>query len=160
MNKTILKKLAHGLGEHNFYAVTNDFNVVPLSNSDPRTISEISGAYAKYKEGIFAVWCDSEIEEIWLTCNGSSTKLSLDCKLTWQSKLFSRKFSVETDSGQFISFRYKTLIYEPWRLITDLFIPNDDWGLVFDLPSFVHSSHLNGTLKEDIKNWVNKAGNL
>jgi hypothetical protein len=115
MNRNILKIWASGLGDHNFYEVTNDFHVVPLMDKDIPKANDISGAYAKYKEGLFAVWFDSEANEIWVVWNGSSAKINSDCKLTWVSKPFSRQFVIETPTGKTISFKYKTILFEPWR---------------------------------------------
>jgi len=64
--------------------------------------------------------------------------------IKWNSKFFGLTFIAYGGEGvAALRFRYQTIIgrifCEPRELLLDFVAPDDDWGLVADLPSFVHS---------------------
>jgi hypothetical protein len=100
------------------------------------------GVYAHYPEGVFAVFVAEE--EIWLQWQDRQVKLLRDHDVAWQSTFGGRSFGLSRNGETDLAFTYQTLIRRPWRLIADLLMPDDDWGLVADLPGFVHSHFRDG----------------
>jgi hypothetical protein len=132
-----------------FSAETN--SLVPASIH-----SEVQGWYAQYKEGVFAYWLQSG--KHFVHWRGVTKELAPGSTIGWASEMLWRKFEVRSGSKTLISVRYHTLARAPWRLITDLVAPDDDWGLFFDLPSFIHSHYSSGKLPELLQEWNRRGG--
>jgi hypothetical protein len=117
----------------------------------------VDGWYAQYAEGLFAYWFDGERH--FLHWRGRTVPLLPASSIEWSSGAFGLTFKVFCKGTAELSFGYHTVIREPWRLITDLVVPDDDWGLVFDLPSFIHSHYAAGSLPQLLAEW-NARGDL
>jgi hypothetical protein len=100
------------------------------------------GVYAHYPEGVFAVFVTEA--EIWVQWHDRQVKLLRDHEVAWQSTFKGRSFRLCRNGEPDLEFAYRTLVRGPWRLIVDLLVPDDDWGLVADLPSFIHSHFRDG----------------
>lgn len=106
--------------------------------------SEVKGLYAKYPECLFASWIGNDGM---LNLQSGTNKLvvQFDDAVHWQSSALGRRFSVRRDGAEIFAIRYHTffrrLRQRPWSILTEIFMPDDDWGLVCDLPSFIHSNY-------------------
>ncbi|MGZ3744995.1 MAG: hypothetical protein ACXWRE_07550 [Pseudobdellovibrionaceae bacterium] len=97
------------------------------------------GWYQPYTEGIFSIfkissnqWC--------IYCNDQLLNLTPELKIFWKNTLGGRQLNIFRSEKLMFSFRYQT-----WRAILrdPTYIFDDDWGLVADLPSFLHSNSKN-----------------
>ena len=59
--------------------------------------------------------------------------------VAWEVKKFGLAFKVAKKDGEVETFQYMTLKRQPWRLLTELFIPDDEWDLEGDLPHFAYT---------------------
>lgn len=133
-----LKRWEKGLGESDYLALSNG-NFIPASG-----ISGFSGWYADYDEGRFAYWQDGITE--YISWRGRKLELTQFSQVEWWSEMTGRNFRVLFNGKEQLRLRYHTLIRRPWRVITDVLFLDDDWGLAYDLPSFIHSGHSDGNL--------------
>lgn len=113
---------------------------------------EIFGWYAKYNEGVFYIFTDDR-NNLYIGFDKNHINVSFVSSIQWHSNIKNRKFQAYSEGRDIIlEFKYKTLINslkKPWSILEDIFIPDDDWGLVSDLPSFIHSSFRQGRLYDD-----------
>jgi hypothetical protein len=95
-----------------------------------------NGFYAVYPEGWFFVALDEGGQTVagWKRATISLSEVS---RIDWSHGLFCREFTAKIEGKKVASFKYRTLLRQPWRVVTDLIVPDDDWGLVCDLPSWV-----------------------
>ena len=123
-------------GRQNLVIVTSSSHARMSHKSRDEASSD--GFYAVYPEGWFFVALDEAGRAVFgwerVAISFSDVK-----RVDWSGRLFSREFSAEIKSGHVICFRYKTLVRQPWRIVTDIILPDDDWGLVCDLPSWADS---------------------
>lgn len=109
-----------------------------------------SGWYAVYPEGVFVVFLD-ESDRVIVGWNGHAETLNSDTSVEWDLSGRGRHFRIVSVSKnlEIIDARYQTFwryLKNPLLFFFDLFVPDDDWGLMADLPSFVHSSWKRGDL--------------
>ena len=133
------------LGEAKYLSVTES-GFLPVDEC-----LTISGWYANYKEGQFVYWVEDDRQYI----KWKNQKIELDTSsvIKWRSGYTGREFEVYRDQVLKLNVRYRSLFYRPWALITDIIVPGDDWGLEYDLPSYIHSHFLNGGLYEMLSSW-------
>ncbi|KZX53508.1 hypothetical protein A3709_10305 [Halioglobus sp. HI00S01] len=103
---------------------------------------ESQGWYASYDEGDFVFLRN----ERGLFCIGWQEKLvELDqiAQIEWESTTRGRSLECRDHQGELLlKVRYRTskrFLKNPLKLFEELLVPDDDWGLAADLPSFIHS---------------------
>jgi len=109
---------------------------------------KISGFYAEYDEGVFAVFFDKE--DSFIFWNSDVVNLKDIRKTNLDSTFLGREFRAYDKNGRIIlGVKYKTLwrgLLNPIKFAGDLLV--DDWGLVADLPGFINSSGSNSELRD------------
>ena len=109
------------------------------------------GFYAAYHEGIF-VFFATEDGKVLIGWKDKLVDVPTIYKAEWSSKASGRCFEAFDQSGQSLMLiRYQTLkqyLWSPFKLLYDILIPDDDWGLVADIPSFIHSHVKSGEQAE------------
>ena len=113
--------------------------------------SAISGWYADYTEGRFAFWIEPDRQ--YISWRKKRIELKPSSKVHWHSRIAGRKFELFSNGILQLKFNYRTLACRPWAVVTDFIIPDDDWGLDCDLPSFIHSHHSSGELSSMFVQW-------
>ena len=117
----------------NYLRLNDQYSVKPEGNN---------GWYGYYPEGLFYFFRDDK-GRIFIGVNEVVVPVKMVESAIWTSNLRARYFICLDRKGQVIlDFKYRTLrrfIRNPLKLITEFFIPDDDWGLESDVPSFVHS---------------------
>ena len=141
----VLERWTEGLGQSQ-YVLINEGVLLPTEKS-----GEISGWYARYDEGTFAYWRQDERD--FVSWRKKVIELSPATMVEWSSTASGRHFKVEKQGVTKLTFSYYTLLRRPWRMLTELLIPDDDWGLVFDLPSFVHSCFISQNFDTHLEQW-------
>ncbi len=123
------------------FEVNIDLNELELVNSKltANRRQGISGIYAKYPEGIFAVlFCKNNWFLMW---RGRLIELQNISEVSWSSTILGRNFIVKNRDGHIaLKVNYKTVLcglINPIRMFVD--IVDDDWGLDSDLPSYIES---------------------
>jgi hypothetical protein len=132
---------------------TDRFIAIPTDRSEPIPTGvpqHVCGWYAQYKEGLFAYWQSAEQE--FVRWRDDKVVLKPGMEIEWKSQLLGRQFQVQGHGKTLLTVSYHTLL----RNLGDVF--DDWWGLVDDLPSFVHSGHQRGTLIKQLHDW-NKRSN-
>jgi hypothetical protein len=98
------------------------------------------GFYAAYHEGIFAFFAtrDGKLQIGW---KDQLVDISEISKTVWSSKVSGRSLQALGENGQhLIKAKYHTLkrfLLNPLGLLLEFLMPDDDWGLEADLPSFI-----------------------
>lgn len=126
--------LALPSGDVEISIIEDSFSLIDRGSAN----SLISGFYAQYREGLFFI----AFGEGNFVCFGWSGRAiwSKDVEESWWSnETMGLEFGCRLKSGEKFSFEYQTLKSNPLRLITDLFVPDDEWDLVGDLPCFLQS---------------------
>jgi hypothetical protein len=116
-----------------------------------KTVQKVSGWYADYDEGRFIYW--HEGDQQYISWRGKTVKLEPSSRVEWESTIPGRRFRLVGDGKTVLCAKYHTMLRRPWRIVTDLLFPDDDWGLVFDLPSTIHSGHKRGQLLKMVAEW-------
>jgi hypothetical protein len=104
----------------------------------------IHGWYAKFHEGVFVFFEDYEgyLNVGW---KKSLCKLLRVSQIDWISKTTGRQFTcLDENNDPILDVSYQTLrrfLFNPSLVYSEVFLQDDDWGLVADLPSFVHSGY-------------------
>lgn len=115
---------------------------------ESESLESPNGTFAIYDEGVFAVWVIRR-ETIFVQANQQVAQVFPTDELRRGNEIRGRHFAVLRDGVPRLTFDYKTfrsLMKRPWKLIQEILAPDDDWGLVADLPSFVHSHYKNPEL--------------
>ena len=145
MNLTV-ERWEQTLGKSKYLLFTEE-RFSPICKS-----GEVSGWYADYDEGRFAYWFDGDRQYIYW--RGKKIELVSTSRIEWESTITGRSFKVISNGKIQLHLKYHTLARRPWRLITDIVFMDDDWGLVYDLPSFIHSRHTEGDLGNQLEQWT------
>ncbi|MCG3269325.1 hypothetical protein [Yoonia sp. I 8.24] len=103
-----------------------------------RYVASADGFYAVYPEGWFFIALDEGGRTVagWKHALLSLSEVN---RIARSQGLFCREFSAEVEGNPVATFKYRTLFRQPWRIVTDLIVPDDDWGLVCDLPGWVYT---------------------
>jgi hypothetical protein len=100
------------------------------------------GWYASYDRGTFC-WFKNEKGHYLISWNGNQIEVDSIARVEWGVELKGRYFRcVDRNGEKLMSFRYHTigrLFSNPGLFILEVLAPDDDFGLVSDLPSFFHS---------------------
>ena len=116
----------------------------------------LRGFYACYDEGVFFLFAKDT--EIYIGWDHRIVAMSDVASVSWRSAFFGRFFCVKNSLGKaLVVKKYRTMFFRlmnPYAFFMDFF--DDDWGLVADLPSFVHSSFGGGSLFEDLQCLLNR----
>ena len=96
------------------------------------------GYYQMFPEGCFIIFFFKNGNAVlgWNDNLVYSEELS---NVAWEVKKFGLAFKVAKKDGEVETFQYMTLKRQPWRLLTELFIPDDEWDLEGDLPHFAYT---------------------
>lgn len=128
----------------------------PIHRDEINREIKIQGWFSKFPEGIFASF---EVEyDVYFYWNSLIYVFKDGDSVKWRSAITGRTFNIYRNSCLMFEARYMTLkrfILSPWKIFEDLLLPDDDWGLENDLPSFVHSIFLSGqkNFHNAIKKW-------
>lgn len=110
-----------------------------------------SGTYAAYPEGVF-VFLTMGKNKVAIGWEHRIFYISDVSSIEWKSDLSGRSFSINlTSSNSSEHFNYVTRSRNPIKIISDVLFPDDEWGLECDLPSFIHSTFLDGTLVDKLE---------
>lgn len=118
----------------------------------------ISGFYASYIDGFFAVFEDRD-GDIKILLNGIVISKSEISKASVTSGIFGRKLSLNLKTGEQKFFIYqspKTIFRHPIKFINSVLLADDDWGLVCDLPGYLSSVIEKGRI-DLLINLINKS---
>ncbi len=111
---------------------------------------KFDGWYAKYHEGVFVFFKDNR-DRIIIGWNQNAVDVEQINRIDWSSALSGRFFTCYDKCNQSLlkcSYHtYRRFAFNPLKLIGEFFIPDDDWGLECDLPSFIHSSIEDGSIR-------------
>lgn len=121
-----------------------------IKKDDPIAKEEIKGFFACYPEGIFC-WYKNNSGALFISWNGKRQVLGSIDTIQWTSEMWGRHFVARDKQDKIVmDFRYQTakglFFSHPFEFIVELFCPDDDWGLVGDLPSFVDSCFNDNTI--------------
>ena len=124
------------------------------SNNQHRRL--VDGWFSEYEEGLFGVFCDEKFK-VNIVWNNNIYVISKIDRIEWRSNVCGRTFEILNNDSVVFRFDYMTwrrFIFRPWLLFYEIFVPDDDWGLVYDIPSFVHSSYtLRKPIYESLAEW-------
>ncbi len=148
----VLERWNPRLGRDQYIALGNG-SLAPVQ-TEP--VEKIDGWYAEYKEGLFAFWQNGHKQ--FVRWRNSEAELTPGLSVRWASRMSHRQFVIESGQDILLRAKYHTLLREPWRIVVDFLAPDDDWGLVNDLPSWVHSGFVNGDLAQQLARWNEKRG--
>ncbi|MEP0068939.1 hypothetical protein [Pyruvatibacter sp.] len=139
---------------HKVVSIKDDF--IQISVEDGRfsyrrraRSGDIHGFYAKYREGVFVLYKDKGGR---LSIGWKKNVLALDTvdRICWESTLRGLMFECfDQDNHSLMQVRYRWFhqyLINPLKLIWDLVVPDDEWDLVSDLPSWVDSWFDDGSL--------------
>ena len=104
---------------------------------------KFDGWYAKYDEGVFIFFKDNNNRA---TIGWKKKVVNIDkiYRVDWSNNYSGRLFECFDKNNQsLLKCHYDTYwqyVFNPLRFICEIFMPDDDWGLVCDLPSVIHSS--------------------
>lgn len=143
--KTVLERWSERTGTDRFVSIQADGSK-PVAIAAARPVA---GWYAKYKEGLFAYWLSGERQ--FVRWRDHTIELNTGTEIVWESRVFGRRFTVRKQGKMILEATYHTLL----RNLGDAF--DDWWGLVNDLPSFVHSGHSAGSLATQLSEWNAKS---
>ena len=59
--------------------------------------------------------------------------------VAWDVETLGLTFKVTKKDGEVEAFQYRTLKRQRWRLLTQLFFPDDEWDLAGDLPHYAYT---------------------
>lgn len=115
----------------------------------------ISGWYAKYPEGIFILFRSSD-GKIKIGFKDKLLDIEQITSIVWSASFKKRSFKVIDERNELLSeFNYNRTInyvFRPWKFFFEAFVPDDDWGLEADLPSFVDSCFKNRNVQKSVLN--------
>lgn len=111
--------------------------------------SQVDGWYAAYEEGVFVFFKDN-LDRILIGWNQSAIDVDLIDRVNWLNSFSGRLFEC-FDKGNRSLLKanyhsYRRFIFNPLKLFSEFVMPDDNWGLVADLPSFIHSSIEDGSI--------------
>lgn len=113
---------------------------------------DFSGFYAKYHEGFFVFFTGSD-GKLKIGWNGRLISISEVYSTHWHSDTKGRKLvCYDTENQELLTVSYHTFLrfgLNPFKLLSEVFMPDDDWGLVADLPSFVCDFIERGSLQKE-----------
>lgn len=116
----------------------------------------IDGWFEEYSEGLFAVFCD-HTKQAYVFWNGSIYYITYDTTIEWNNTVYGRLFRLIKNNQAELEFNYMTwhkFITHPWAIITEIFLPDDDYGLINDLPGYVHSLYrLGKSIHYGVSQW-------
>ena len=125
-------------------------------------IVSVAGWYAEYPEGTFVFFKDTT-GRLLIGWDGNLIVVQFIHVVHWESRVSGRLFvCYDKNEVELMKVSYKTikrLILSPIRLIRELVSPDDDWGLVADLPSFIHSCFVDGDLQDKYKKLMQREPN-
>lgn len=137
----ILKAWHHSvsIADHTIQVTLNDSHFsCQLSGAENRT----AGWYAKYHEGIFVFLKDNNNHVI-IGWNQNIVDVEKINNTTWTNTFYGRLFECFDQSSQSVLkcnyHTFRRFAFNPLKILGDLLIPDDDWGLECDLPSVIHS---------------------
>lgn len=117
-------------------------------------VEKIDGWYAEYSEGVFVFFKDGR-NRIFIGWDQKLIDVNIIARTDWSNRLGGRIFECFDDNNvSLLRFGYnsfKRFYLNPLKLVGELLMPDDEWGLVADLPSFVHSSLESGNIKSNYK---------
>lgn len=122
----------------------------------------INGWYAEYSEGTF-VFFKNRNGELALGWRNNFELLDNVKSIDWDMSAKRRHLICYNLEGNCIlEAKYRTLrrFLNPIKLFSELFVPDDDWGLNSDLPSHVHSSFNNGNISKNFKTLLDRENNI
>jgi hypothetical protein len=133
-----IKRWSQTLGKSKFLVPT-ETEFAPAQKAD-----RVSGWYADYDEGRFAFWLEGDRQ--FVSWRNKKVELLQSTVMQWESNISGRSFKIVCGGKIRLVANYHTLLRRPWRIITDILFMDDDWGLVNDLPSVIHSEYESGNL--------------
>ena len=126
-----------------------------------KNIVGVTGWYANYPEGIFVFFEDAD-GRLLIGWDGHLIDVQLIHLISWDSSVSGRLFvCYDKNQIELLKVPYRTLkrlMLNPIKLVGELVAPNDDWGLVADLPSFIHSCFVDGDLQGKYKKLFQREG--
>lgn len=140
---------------HPSIAINNRYMQINLdgdrySRKPHSDVNQIDGWYAAYHEGVFVLFKDN-LDRILIGWKNHIVDVDRIEKVEWSSTIKGRHFECfGKGNNSLMTANYQTLrrfIFNPLALIGEFLIPDDDWGLVADLPSFVDSGVKDGGLR-------------
>ncbi len=109
------------------------------------------GVYAAYHEGIF-VFFATEDGTLQIGWKDQLVDVSEISKTVWSGKVSGLSFEAIGQNGQCLMLvKYQTLrqyLWNPFKFLYDILVPDDDWGLVADLPDFIDTYVVSGRRAE------------
>ncbi|OED48050.1 hypothetical protein ACH42_02785 [Endozoicomonas sp. (ex Bugula neritina AB1)] len=114
---------------------------------------KFDGWYAKYDEGVFVFFKDSR-DRIIIGWNQNTADVEKINRIDWSSSISGLLFECFDKNNQSLLkchyYTYRRFGFNPLKLIGEIFMPDDDWGLVCDLPSVIHSSVKDRTIRDKL----------
>jgi len=116
------------------------------------------GFYAAFSEGIFYVFKNCE-GTVYIGFRKKALPIAIVQNIEYSENSYGIRFSAygEDKNAPLMAFRYRTLrrfVFNPFALFYEIFVPDDDWGLAFDLPGFVHDWYRHGVLEKNIDEFL------
>ena len=120
---------------------------------------EVDGWFAFYEGRMFAVVPASPTrasEADTILFDKSSYQIAETSEVKHASGLGGRSFELRSHYGSVATFRYRQpwrYLLKPGRLVRDVLLESDWWGLENDLPNWVHSTLKQRSLSEALSLW-------
>ncbi|MFY9179902.1 MAG: hypothetical protein WAO12_09030 [Venatoribacter sp.] len=115
--------------------------------------NKFDGWYAKYDEGVF-VFFKGNNDQATIGWNKKVVNVDKIYRVDWLNNYSGRLFECFDKNNQSLMkchyYTYRRFFLNPLSLISEIFMPDDDWGLVCDLPSVVHSSIEDKTIRKTL----------
>ena len=117
--------------------------------------ANLDGFYAQYHEGTFVLF-QSKSGQLKIGWNGKLLELSKVKRTRWYSNIKGRCLvCFDGESNELLRINYHTISrfkLNPFKILAEVFTPDDDWGLVADLPSFLNDFFDRGCSISDLEN--------